>query len=80
MEQTMVNLNITVSAGATTGTVSFTPSDDSVYEGNETAVVSISSVSGADAAEDGSQSVTITITENESSPTVTLNNFSYFNC
>ena len=43
-----------------------------MYEGNETAVVSISSVSGADAAESGTQSVTITITENESAPRVTL--------
>ena len=64
--------SITVSAGDTTGTATFDPTDDSVYEGNETAVISISSVSGADAAESGSQSVTITITENESSPTITL--------
>ena len=70
--------SITVSAGATTGTVSFTPSDDSVYEGNETAVISVSSVSGADAAESGSQSVTITITENESSPTVTLTTLNHY--
>ena len=64
--------SITVSAGDLTGTATFNPTDDSIYEGNETAVVSISSVSGADAAESGSQSVTITITENESAPTVTL--------
>ena len=44
----------------------------SIYEGNETGIVAISGVSGADAAEDGTQSVTITITENESAPTVTL--------
>ena len=35
----------------TTGTVSFTPTDDSTYEGNETGIVAISGVSGADAAE-----------------------------
>ena len=64
--------DITISAGATTGTASFTPTDDSVYEGNETGIVAISGVSGADAAESGTQSVTITITENESAPTVTL--------
>ena len=28
--------DITISAGATTGTVNFTPTDDNVYEGNET--------------------------------------------
>ena len=64
--------DITISAGSTTGTVNFTPTDDSVYEGNETAIIAISSVSGADASESGSQSVTITITENESAPTITL--------
>ena len=64
--------DITISAGATTGTVNFTPTDDSVYEGNETATIAISSVSGGDASENGDQSVTVTITENESAPTVTL--------
>ena len=64
--------DITISAGATTGTASFTPTDDSVYEGNETGIVAIASVSGGSATEDGTQSVTITITENESSPTVAL--------
>ena len=66
--------NITVTAGDTTSTVSFTPSDDSFYDAssNETAVVAIDSVSGGDALEDGTQSVTITITDNESAPTVTL--------
>ena len=63
---------ITISAGATTGIKTFTMTDDSVYEGNETAVVAISGVSGASAVESGSQSVTFTITENESAPTITL--------
>ena len=64
--------DITISAGDTTGTVNFTPTDDSTYEGNETATIAISGVSGADATESGSQSVSVTITENESAPTVTL--------
>ena len=72
-EQTIVQFQILLfQQGATTGTASFTPTDDSVYEGNETGIVAISSVSGGSATEDGTQSVTITITENESSPTVTL--------
>ena len=50
----------------------------SIYEGNETGVVAISGVSGADAAEDGTQSVTITITENESAPTVTLQHQQFY--
>ena len=36
--------------GQLTGTASFTPTDDSTYEGNETGIVAISGVSGADAA------------------------------
>ena len=64
--------DITISAGSTTGTVSFTPTDDSVYEGDEAAVVAIDTVSGGGASESGSQSVTLTISENESAPTVTL--------
>ena len=45
--------------------------DDSVYEGNETAGISVSGVSGGGASESGTQAVTITITD-ESAPTVTL--------
>jgi hypothetical protein len=63
---------ITVLAGQLTGTADFTPTDDSTYEGNETAIISIDSVSGADATESGTQSVTITVTEDESTPVVTL--------
>ena len=64
--------DITISAGSTTGTVNFTPTDDSVYEDDESATISIGSVSGGGASESGTQSVTITIAENESAPTVTL--------
>lgn len=64
--------DITISAGSSSGTSTFTPSDDSIYEGDETAIISIDSVSGADATESGTQSETLTITDNESAPTVTL--------
>ena len=37
---------ILISAGSTTGTVNFTPTDDSVYEGDETATIDVSGVSG----------------------------------
>ena len=69
------NINdIVISAGDTTGTVNFTPTDDSTYEGNETAIIDIDTIdaTGSSANEDGTQQVTITITENESAPTVTL--------
>jgi len=64
--------SITIAAGNTTGTTSFTPTDDAIYEGDEVATVAISSVSGVSATENGSQSVSITITENETAPTVSL--------
>ena len=60
---------ITISAGTTTGTKTFTMTDDSVYEGNETVIVSISAVfSRASATESGTQSVTVTITDNDDPP------------
>jgi hypothetical protein len=65
-----IDETITISAGATTGTKTFTITDDSVYEGNETVIVAISSVTNA--SESGTQSVTTTITENESAPTITM--------
>ncbi|MDA7648156.1 S8 family serine peptidase [Alphaproteobacteria bacterium] len=63
---------ITIPAGSTTGTTTATVTNDSVYEPDETAIISISSVSGADATENGNQSQTITITNDEAAPTVTL--------
>ena len=38
--------DIVISAGATTGTVTFDPTDDSVYEGDETATIAINGVTG----------------------------------
>jgi hypothetical protein len=65
--------NITIAAGTTTGTASFTPIEDNLYEGSdETAIVSITNVSGGNALESGDQAVTLTITDNETAPTVTL--------
>jgi len=64
---------ITIATNSTTGTKTFTTTDDSVYEGSsETVIVDIASVSGASATESGTQSVTVTITENESAPTVSI--------
>lgn len=63
---------ITISAGTTTGTTTGTPTDDSRYEGSEVAIISISTVVGASATENGVQSVSITITDDESTPTVSL--------
>ena len=64
---------ITISAGNTTGTTTFNPTDDNLYELNETAVISISNVSGGSAVEDGSQSLTVTITDNDTAPSLSIN-------
>ena len=64
--------DVTISANSTSNTLNFTPTDDSIYEGDETAIISIDTVLGSDATENASQSVTITITENETAPTLTL--------
>ena len=57
---------ITILAGDTTGTTSFTPDRDKVDENDETATVEITSVSSAaGATEDGTQSVTITINDDD---------------
>ena len=72
--------SITIPAGSTTATATFTPTDDSLYDGgNETAIFDISSISGGSATENGTQQVTITITDNESAPTVTLTSSAKFN-
>ena len=43
------NINdIVISAGDTTGTVNFTPTDDSTYEGNETAIIDIDTIDATD--------------------------------
>ena len=73
-DYTALPSSLTIAAGDTTKTASFTPTDDSLYDAtsDETAIISISSVSGGNALESGDQSVTLTITDNESAPTVTL--------
>ena len=73
-DYTALPSSLTIAAGDTTKTTSFTPTDDSLYDAtsDETVIISISSVSGGNALGSGDQSVTLTITDNESAPTVTL--------
>jgi carbon monoxide dehydrogenase subunit G len=73
-DYTALPATVTIAAGATTATTSFTPKDDTLYDAasNETAIISITNVAGGNALESGDQSVTLTITDNESAPTVTL--------
>mgnify|MGYP000029342163 FL=1 len=69
--------SITIAAGSVTGTNNFTPTDDSIYEGDEVATVAISSVSGGGASKSGSQSVSITITEDTEHPLNTGTQLTY---
>ncbi|WP_180903948.1 immunoglobulin-like domain-containing protein, partial [Flavobacterium chungangense] len=43
------NTTITIPAGQLTGTITIDPTDDAVYEGNETVIVDITNVTGATA-------------------------------
>ena len=73
-DYTALPSTLTISAGATTATTSFTPTNDSIYDGtsSETAIISVSNVSGGNALENGDQSVTLTIIDDETAPTVTM--------
>ncbi|MBF0446171.1 MAG: hypothetical protein HQL68_11335, partial [Magnetococcales bacterium] len=62
--------SITIAAGASSGSVTLTGIDDSFYDGNETIVVDINSVTNG--TENNTQQQTIYISDNESKPTVTL--------
>ncbi|MGE0083689.1 MAG: Calx-beta domain-containing protein [Desulfococcaceae bacterium] len=61
---------ITIAPGATTGSISLTSETDAIDENDETAVVSIGTVSGA--SEMTAQSVTATLTDNDAAPMVYL--------
>ncbi len=73
-DYTASSTTITIPAGSTTGTVTITPVDDAVYEGNETVIADITSVTGGNGAtESGTQTATITIIENDNAIPVANN-------
>ncbi|SER79561.1 beta strand repeat-containing protein, partial [Flavobacterium frigoris] len=63
---------ITIAAGSTTGTVTISPIDDDIYEGSETVIADITNVTGGCASELGAQTATVTITDNDDAPDVTI--------
>ncbi|PWE00287.1 Calx-beta domain-containing protein [Marinilabilia rubra] len=67
----LTSTEITIAAGATTGTTSISGSDDGISEGSETLSIDITAVS-AGATEDGTQSQPLTITDDEGTPTVAI--------
>jgi hypothetical protein len=63
-------VTITIPPGSLSSQVTLSSIDDNVFEGNETVVIDITSVSNG--TENGTQQATVTITDNETTPTVTL--------
>ncbi|MFO8000598.1 MAG: immunoglobulin-like domain-containing protein, partial [Marinilabilia sp.] len=63
---------ITIEDGETSGTATFTATDDDIYESDEEVEVSISEVDGGSASFEEPQSVIITITDEQDPPEVTL--------
>jgi len=61
---------IVVAAGSTTNSIYISAEDDDVYEGSETLTLSIGSVTNGKTG--SSSSVSLTLTDNDSAPTVTL--------
>ncbi|ENA1797896.1 Ig-like domain-containing protein, partial [Flavobacterium psychrophilum] len=70
VDYTASSATITIPAGATTGTVTIIPIDDIINEGSETVIADITNVTGGCASELGVQRATVTITDNDSAPTV----------
>jgi hypothetical protein len=65
-------MTISIPAGDLTGTVTIDPTADLIYEGNETVIATIASVSGGNGTTIGTpDSATVTITDEQSVPTVT---------
>ncbi|QKJ62456.1 Calx-beta domain-containing protein [Flavobacterium sp. M31R6] len=67
-------ISIVIPAGSLSGTVSIDPIDDSISEGNESVIANITSVVGGCAVENGIQTATVTILDNEATPTVSISN------
>ena len=61
---------IVIAAGSTSGSVTVTANDDAVDEPDETVILDVTGITGA--TEDGEQQVTVTITDDDEPPTVSL--------
>ncbi len=63
-------LSIAIPAGQTTGSITLTGLDDPTHEGDESIVVDVASVTNG--TENGTQSVTVTLADNDAQPSVSL--------
>ncbi|MDN5291204.1 MAG: hypothetical protein PWQ06_1443 [Anaerophaga sp.] len=68
----LASANITIIAGQTSATTSISAVDDGLFEGDEQVQIDISGVSGGGAVEATQQPEVITITDQQTAPTVTL--------
>ena len=74
-DYTIASGSIQISEGQLSGTRTFSSTEDNIYEGNETATLTIQGIGGGDASpavENGNQQAVVTIVDDESAPTVTL--------
>ncbi len=69
-DHNLVNGNINITAGASSGTTSFSLVNDSLYEGNETVILTIGTPTHATAS--GVVSQTVTLVENDPMPDVSF--------
>ena len=70
-DYTAASTTITISAGNTTGTATITATSDPLDEVDETVIVAITGVTNG--TEDGTQQVTTTITDDDTEPTLSVN-------
>ena len=73
-----VNGTITVSAGQTSKTIYIDAVDDDVYEGEENATMTVSSVENGNSPSSASNSVTFNIQDNDAVPTVSISSSTDF--
>ncbi|MBK6998773.1 MAG: DUF4347 domain-containing protein [Rhodoferax sp.] len=74
---TLSSTTITITAGDTTGAATLTAVGDTLDEEDETAIVEITAVSGGNGAtENGTQEATVTITDDDTAPTISVANVS----
>ena len=67
---------VSIPAGQTSATFTVTSIDDSLYEGNETSIITISSVDNPNVSIPSSNSVTLTITDDDPAPSLSINSVS----
>lgn len=76
-DYTLSSTTITITAGQLTGTATVTAVQDTLNENNETVILDITNVTGGGGAtESGTQQSTVTITDDDAAPTVSIANAS----